>query len=141
MKPRFSKWEWLVLALVLAVLLSALVGCSRGSVPGPGTPSVPGGPAAVLTRIALIATAVAGSCLVACAFLAVFYPNKWLVAKLAIACVAVIVGSQVVFWLGAHLVAVALAAGVLGLGYLGWRHLARLEKVTGVDFNRNGRLG
>lgn len=144
MKPRMKWYEWIPVLILVIALLFTLYGCgSRGSVPG-STQSVPRGPAGVLTYISLIATAVAGSLLIACAFLAVFYHDKLKVAKLAIACVTVIVGSQIVYWLGSHLVlasflALLVAAG--GAGLWVWVHRRKIEVKTGIDINRDGKIG
>jgi hypothetical protein len=139
MKPRFTKWEWLVLALVLAVLLSALVGCTRGSVPG-GAPSIPG-PASIVTRIGTIALAIGSAGLVACGFLAWFYPNKFTVLKLFIACLTLIASGAVLHFVAAHLGWLVACGVVLVAGYLCYRHVARLEKALGMDLNRDGKIG
>ena len=135
-----------ILALCAVIFFLALSGCgSRGSLPGSNPPWFHGGsPASVLTRLALVATALAGAGLIACAFLAAFYPDKAKVAKLAVACVTIIIGSQITYWLGSHLVlatVLSLVAILCGLGIYGWIHRRELEKKTGIDLNRDGKIG
>jgi len=134
-----------ILALCGVIFFLALSGCgSRGSLPA-GNPSFfHGGPSGVLTKLAILATALAGTGLIACAFLAMFYPDKLKVAKLAVACVTVIIGSQITYWLGAHLVlatCLSIVALLCGLGVYAWIHRRELEKKIGVDLNRDGKIG
>lgn len=98
----------------------------------------------MLHYLAVGATAVAGAILIACAFLAWFYPDKLKVAKLAIACITIIIGSQITYWLGSHLVlasVLALLACACGAGIWAWVHRRALERKTGLDFNRDGKVG
>lgn len=133
---------FLLAAVVFAFLLSA---CSRGVVPPiPACPGAHGGPSGVLTRVAIIASAVAGSLLVACAFLAVFWPDKTKVAKLAVACVTILIGAQAVYWLGQHLVlatGIVVMALVIGGGVYLWIHRRAIEKTVGADLDRDGKIG
>jgi len=134
----------IILALCALIYVMFLSSCSRGAVQPGITQSVPGGPAAILSRIALAATAVAGTGLVACGFLAVFYANKFLVAKLAIACAATIIASQVVYQFGQYLGVASLVAVVVGIGVAGvwaWAHLAKIEKRFNCDINQDGKIG
>lgn len=134
-----------ILALCGLIFWMALTGCgSRGSLPASPPSFFHGGPSGVLTKLALFATALAGTGLIACAFLAMFYPDKAKVAKLAVACVTVIIGAQITFWLGAHLVlasVLSLLAIVCGLGVYGWVHRRALEKKIGIDLNKDGKIG
>jgi amino acid permease len=147
MKPRLTKWEWALAIAIVAVLATLFItGCaSRGALPaGKGTPWLHGGPAGVLTSIAVIATALAGTGLIACAFLAMFYPDKLKVAKLAVACVTIIIGAQITYWLGSHLVlatCLSILSLVCGLVVYGWVHRRELEVKTGIDINRDGSIG
>jgi len=147
MKIQLTKWEWALLAAIAGVILTMfLSGCgNRGSLPaGTSTPFFHGGPSGVLTSLALVATALAGTGLIACAFLAMFYPDKLKVAKLAVACITVIIGSQITYWLGSHLVlatCLSIAALLCGAGVYAWIHRRELEKEIGIDLNRDGEIG
>lgn len=144
---KMTKWEYALMTLIIImVIVTCTAGCSsRGSLPdGKSTPWFHGGPGGVLTGLALVATALAGTGLIACAFLGMFYPDKLKVAKLAIACVTIIIGAQVTYWLGSHLVlatVLSLVVMLCGLGVYGWLHRRELEKKTGIDLNGNGTLG
>lgn len=134
----------------IAVLVLFLAGCGqRGALPaGTHTPWFHGGPSGVLTGIALAATALAGVGLIACAFLAWFYPDKLKIAKLAIACITIIVGAQVTYWLGEHVVlatCLAILALAAGAGVWVWVHrrtlVCEIEKNTGIDINNDAKVG
>jgi hypothetical protein len=134
----------IILALCALIYFMFLTGCARGAVQPGAAASIPTGPAQVLSRIAIAATAVAGASLIACGFLAVFYANKYLVAKLAIACVAIIIASQIVYQFGQHLGIVSLIAAlaaVAGAGLWAWAHLSKIEKRLMCDLNRDGKIG
>jgi hypothetical protein len=133
---------FLALAVGFTIFLTA---CARGSVQAdPTGAGSHAGPSGVLARVAVIASALAGSLLVACAFLAVFWPDKTKVAKLAVACVTILIGAQAVYWLGQHLVlATGIVALVLLLGgfvYL-WVHRRSIETSIGADLDRDGKIG
>jgi hypothetical protein len=146
MKLRLPHWQtWLGLGLFALAVLLALAGC--GPVlrsPGDPAPGLHDGPAGVLHRLALVASWLAGAGLIACAVAAVFVPNKYLVGKAAIACVAVLLGAQVAYWLADHLaIAAGMAAVCLALCAVGWVWLHRkaIEKRTGIDLDFDKRLG
>jgi hypothetical protein len=135
---RFSKTEWTLLSVASFTILFTLSGCfGRGSLPtgGNGSSFLSGGPGGVLSYLAIISTAVAGTALLACSFLAVFYQDKVTVAKLAIACFGTIIIAQIVWWFGKH---TALAAGLvaltvfLGAGFWVWVHRRALAKKAGL---------
>lgn len=142
MKKHTLAWAAFLLASVaFAVCLS---GCLRGSVQPIPVGQDHAGPSAVLTRVAVIASAMAGSLLVACAFLAAFYPDKTKVAKLAVACVTVLIGAQAVYWLGQHLVlatGAVLVSLVLGGLVYAWVHRRSIEKALDTDIDRDGKVG
>ena len=130
--------------LALCAVL-ALTGCDTvARSPGATAPGVHGGPAGVLHWIALVASGLAGAGLVLCAIGAVFHPNKFLVGKVAIACVATLLGCQIAYWLADHLrLAATLAVVLLAVCALAWVWLNRkaLEVRAGVDFDRDGKVG
>jgi hypothetical protein len=140
----FTRTEWALLLCSIVALVFVLSGCGRGAVQPGDAEAVQRGPAQILSRIAVIATAVAGAALVACGFLAVFYHDKFLVAKLAIACVATVICAQVTYQFGNHLGAISLGALVVAIaaaGFLAWRHLGKIEKRLDIDLNGDGSIG
>lgn len=143
--PLWVDWVAAVIALACAITLF-LAGCGAPVPRSPdvGASGVHDGPAGILHWLALFASGVAGAGLLVCAVLAVFSPNKLRVAKFAVACLATLVAAQCLFWIGEHLkLAAGLAACALGIGGLVclWVHRKALEKLTGIDLNRDGRLG
>ena len=148
MKRRIPEWvDWVAVLIALgcaAVLMLTGCGSPVPRSPDDGAPGVPGGPTSVIHGIALVASGLAGAGLLVCALGAVFWPDKSRIAKLAVACLAVLVAAQCLYWIGDHLkIAAGLAALALALGAVGWAwvHRKAIEKRTGIDLNRDGRLG
>jgi hypothetical protein len=148
-----SKRDGIDIILMTIIIVSAFMLCVSLSgcwsmvprMPAISTPGLPtGSPGTLLTKIAFAFTAIAGIGLLACAALAWFWPNKLQIAKLAIACVCVIICTQILFWLGQHLaLAAGLAVAVLAAGgalYL-FIHRKDIERRTGIDLDGDGKVG
>ena len=137
-----------ILALCALIYVMFLSGCSHAAagLRPPGTPPVHGGAtvADILQRIALWSAWVGGISLTLCLVAIWFVPNKWTVGRIAICAVTLIASGQVIAWIGANIGLIAgcfIGLAVLGLGFLAWRHLGRVEKFLKRDLNGDGKIG
>lgn len=142
--------RWGALAMTLFLLTCGLAGCGGITVPRmPATGHGPaiGTPGSLLTTIALVCTGLAGVGLVVCGIAAIWYPNKWKVAKLAITCFVVAACGQILYWYGQHLaLASGLLAAVVVVGIAGYVFIHRkqikkdIEWRTGLDIDGDGKV-
>lgn len=140
---------FVILALCALLFWIFITGCGSPAglrPPGTGAASVSTGPAGVLTSLALFATWASGVGLFLCGIAAALpvFPNKLLIGRLAICCLAGLLTAGIMHWIAGHwALIVGLCIGVLVLCGIGWVYLNRryLEKKTGVDLNRDGRIG
>lgn len=140
-----------VILLLCGILIAIwLTGCGHGTAglrpPGTGTPGVHGGPASALAGLAVWATWAAGVGLLLCGVAAALpiFPNKLAIAKVALGCLAGLITAGMLHWISAHwAVLLGLCAGVLVLSGVAWAYINRkaLERRSGVDLNRDGRIG
>ena len=143
---------WKLIAIKV-LLVFVMVGCGRRGARPPGatlpparspSPGLYDGPAGILHWLSLGASALAGVGLILCAVAAVFVPNKWAVAKAAIACVCVLLGAQAAYWLAQHLVLATLVGVIIVVcGVVGWGWVNRkaLEVKWKFDLDRDGKIG
>lgn len=135
--PRFYWYEWVMILCAFSIIIFLLTGCvQRAAVIDQHTTS----PGFILIKLSLVATALAGTGLIASGFLALFYPDKAQVAKFAGVCLATIGISQAVYWLGSHpwIMGVAIV-GTVGLWC--WSHYRLIEKWLGKDLNGDKKIG
>ncbi len=144
--PRFYWYEWMLIICTITVIIFLLTGCERTAVPlhNGDTPSfLSGGPSGILTKLALVATALAGTVLIACAFVAIVFKGflgAERLARIAGGCLAVIAISQMVYWLGNHLW--ILVCGTIAIaGLWAWAHVRLIEKWFGTDLNNDKKIG
>ena len=149
-RPRslFPRWELLLILACIGVIALILTSCGVPEVrpPGEATACVPGdgGVANALARIAVLSAWAGGIGLTLCLIALWFVPNKWTVAKLAAACIALIVSGQVVAFIGRHIgliTGIGVGVAVLALGVVAWRHIGKIERLIGKDINGNGKVG
>lgn len=98
----------------------------------------------VLIALAMILAGLATVALVLCGIALWFVPNKLSVAKFALAAFGALLAAGLLYWLAAYwALAIGLSAAVLVAGLVGyaWLHRKEIEKKTGIDLNRDGRLG
>ena len=139
--------KWLVVLLLIAAVgwvLSVLSGCGHAGLRPPGPEKGVSGPGNTLSALAVWATWIAGLGLLACGIAAVFLPNKLQVAKLALGCFAALLTAGIMHWIAAHwAVLMGLCAVVLVLTGCAWVYINRrfIEKKSGVDLNRDGKIG
>lgn len=130
---------WATLAVLAILYALAIAGCGRGLVPaGAHEKSVSGGPGGALDSLAILATWIAGVGLLLCGVAAIWAPNKFAVAKVAICCVAIIGVSCLLHWLAGHTaLLVGASAAVLLLSTVSyvWLHRVDVKKKTGIDLN------
>ncbi len=134
-----------IIALCAVIYVIFLSGCrSAGLRPPSSGATCISGPGSVLADVALYATWAAGVGLICCGIAAVWLPNKFNIAKVALGCFAALVVAGIMHWIAAHwAVLLGLCAGVLVLSGIGWAYINRkaLEKKSGVDLNRDGKIG
>lgn len=142
-KARQILFNILMVALFVGLMLFIVYGCApRGSVPP--APGISGGPASVLARVGLIASGLGATGLVLCVLAAWFWPNKFTVAKAAIGCAGLIAIGAILYHLALHLglyVGISLVGAVLAGAWRAHRHVGYLERKTGIDLDRNGKIG
>ncbi len=143
---RFTKTE--LAFLIPAITVVVLTGCWGSRPPGPadGSSFFSGGPSVVLAHVAVLATWAAGGIFVLCGIAATlpWFPNKFLIAKVALGCLAALLTAGILHWISAHwAVLMGLCAGVLVLGGVAYLYLHRrqIERCTRTDLNGDGRVG
>jgi hypothetical protein len=133
----------IIVALCALIYFMFLSGCGRGSVQ-PEPPSVPGGPANALAGLAVWATWASGAGLLLCGVATFFLPNKLQILRIALGCIATMLTAGILHWISAHwAVLLGLCACVILLSGVAWAYINRrfLEKKSGVDLNRDGKIG
>ena len=134
-----------ILALCGVIFFLALSGCgSRGSLPGgETTPGLHGIPK-LIQSIAVAVSGMATVALIICGIALAFVPNKLAVAKFALAALAALVSAGILWYLAAYWAlaifgsAFVLLLGVFGYGYV---HRKDIDRRTGIDLNRDGKIG
>ncbi len=124
--------------LIVVIIALGLVGCGSAGLRPPGAPIIHDGPAAALAGLAVWAAWASGVGLLCCGIAAVFAPNKFGVAKVAVGCLTVLAISFLLGWVAAHAaIVMGGIAAVLLLGAVGytWLHRADVKKRTGLDLN------
>ena len=150
----FRAIAWGVLALALGVACGMLSSCFRAPplpLPAPVIPGAPSPPPPTLTAglpaLAVWGTFVGGLCLLVAIVVGIWLRNARMALMVGGSGVGLIVSAQLLAWVSRY--AALLAVGALALILL-WmflrlrsdpRRLARAEKATGIDLNRDGKVG
>lgn len=137
-----------IIILLCAIIFAMFaMGCG-GSVAGlrpPGQPCpVASAPAGVLSNVAIWATWAAAVGLLACGVAMVFLPNKARVGQAAVGCLAILLIAGILHWIAAHWALLMLLCLIVLLccgGAYAYLNRKALEKKSGIDLNRDGKIG
>ncbi len=140
-----TKKKLFIALCIIAALwaLSTLIGCGAGLRPPGPEKELHGGPSGALASLAVWAAWIAGAGLLVCGVVAFFRPSAQ-IAKLTLCCVSMLITAGILHWVSTHwAILLGLCVSVLVLSGAAWTYINRkaLEKKTGIDLNRDGRIG
>lgn len=135
----------IIVLLALIMLAMALQGCgSVGLRPPAITDDNSSGVSGIVANLSLYLTALATLGFVGC-IVAAFWTSNWIkFGKGALGCLIAISASQFAYWYGKHVGLITwllVAAAVIAAGVYLWLHIRQFEKKTGIDIDRNGKIG
>lgn len=136
---KFLAWVIFLLAAVMFAIFLAGCGDSRGSLPPDAAGK--GGVSTVLHRVALVASAVAGSSLILAGIAAIFLRLPaaiiWRIVSYSLVTIAI---AQAVYWIASHIWVLMAALAAVLAGWV-WLHRRLLERFVGKDLDGDGKLG